>query len=199
VVSKRANNTKNDGRVSISLAKKVSVENLVHSLYSYFSSIYYGGTMQRKVAVIALVLLVAIAVPMSFATGVGAAFGLPFGGGLPGSNVMLSLKVSQVPFLMGIGFNLGESSSSFGFTGDWWVANANLFSFVNYYLGPGFYVGYANSLLLGGRFPVGLNVFPIKNLELFLEVAPTLAIGIGDTITFPVWGFQSGFGLRFWF
>jgi len=155
--------------------------------------------MRRKVVLIALVLLIAVAVPMSFATGVGAAFGLPLGGGLPGSNVMLSLKVSDVPFLMGIGFNIGESNSSFGFTGDWWVANRSLVSFINYYLGPGFYLGYANSFLIGGRFPIGLNVFPIKNLELFLELAPTLAIGIGDTISFPVWGVQSAFGLRFWF
>jgi hypothetical protein len=155
--------------------------------------------MRRKVVLIAFVLLVAIAVPMTFATGVGAAFGLPLGAGLPGSNVMLSLKVAQVPFLMGIGFSIGETDSSFGFTGDWWVANSNLFSFINYYLGPGFYLGYSNSLLLGGRFPVGLNAFPIKNLELFLELAPTLAVGIGDTVTFPVWGLQSAVGLRFWF
>ncbi|GAB1455468.1 MAG: hypothetical protein RBT62_08595 [Spirochaetia bacterium] len=155
--------------------------------------------MRRKTLLIAIVLLVAVAVPMTFATGVGAAFGLPFGGGLPGSNVMLSLKVSELPFLMGLGFNIGQNSVSFGLTGDWWVANQNLFSFVNYYLGPGFYLGYANRLLVGGRFPVGLNVYPVKNFELFLEVAPTLAVGIGDSITFPEWGFQSAFGLRFWF
>ena len=155
--------------------------------------------MRGKIVLIAMVLLMAIAVPMTFATGVGAAFGLPFGGGLPGSNVMLSLKVSQVPFLMGIGFNINENTAAFGFTGDWWVSNQNLFSFINYYLGPGFYLGYANRLLLGGRFPIGLNVYPVKNLELFLEFAPTLAVGIGDSITFPEWGFQSAFGLRFWF
>jgi hypothetical protein len=155
--------------------------------------------MKNKKIVIALVLLVAIAVPATFATGVGVAFGLPFGGGLPGTNVMLSLKVSEIPFLMGLGFNLNESSSSFGLTGDWWVANKNLFSFVNYYLGPGFYVGYANRLLVGGRFPIGLNIYPVKNLELFMEIAPTLAVGIGDSVTFPEWGFQSAFGLRFWF
>ncbi len=155
--------------------------------------------MRSKVFIIAIVLMLVVAVPMTFATGVGAAFGLPLGGGLPGSNVMLSLKVSQLPFLMGLGFNIGEDSSAFGFTGDWWVANENLFSFVNYYLGPGFYLGYADALLLGGRFPVGLNVYPVKNLELFVEVAPTLAVGIGDTVTFPMWGFQSACGLRFWF
>jgi len=154
--------------------------------------------MQRKIVLVAVVLLVAIAVPMSFATGVGAAFGLPIGGGLPGSHVMLSLKVSQVPFLMGIGFSIGEDISSFGFTGDWWVANGNLFSFINYYLGPGFYLGYSGNLLVGGRFPIGLNVYPIKNLELFLEIAPTVSIRFSEPIS-PVFGAQSAFGLRFWF
>lgn len=155
--------------------------------------------MNKKTIVIAIVLLVAIAVPMTFATGVGAAFGLPIGTGLPGSNVMLSLKLSNIPFLMGLGFSIGDTTSSFGFTGDWWVANQNLFSFVNYYLGPGFYIGYSNALVLGGRFPLGLNVYPIKNLELFVELAPTLAVGLGDPITFPVFGVQGAFGARFWF
>ncbi|TFG81579.1 MAG: hypothetical protein E4H20_09525 [Spirochaetales bacterium] len=155
--------------------------------------------MRTKTLVIALVLLLAIAVPMTFATGIGAAFGLQPVGGLPGSDVMLSLKVNQLPFLMGIGFNLGEQQSTFGFTGDWWIVNQNLFSFINYYLGPGFYIGYGTDLTLGGRLPIGLNVYPVKNFELFLEVAPTLAVGLGDTVTFPVFGVQGAFGLRFWF
>jgi len=155
--------------------------------------------MKTKLVFVALVLIFAVAVPMTFATGVGAAFGLPFGGGLPGSNVMLSLRIDSIPFLMGLGFNLNETNPAFGLTGDWWVLNENLFSFVNYYLGPGFYIGYSNALLLGGRFPVGLNVFPLEPLELFVEVAPTVAVIIGDSITFPEWGFQSAFGLRFWF
>lgn len=155
--------------------------------------------MRIRVVLIALVLVLAVAVPMTFATGVGAAFALPVGEGLPGSGVMLSLKVPQVPFLMGLGFSIGQSSASFGFTGDWWLANRNLFSFVNYYLGPGFYLGYANSLLLGGRFPIGLNAFPIKPLELFLELAPTVTVGLGDTVQFPIFGVQGAFGARFWF
>ncbi len=154
--------------------------------------------MRSKILLIALVLLVAVAVPATFATGVGAAFGLPFGG-LPGSNVMLSLKLDQVPFLMGIGFSLGETQTSFGFTGDYWVLNENLFSFINYYLGPGFYLGYSGDVLLGGRLPIGINIFPVRSLELFLEVAPTLAVRFSDPIVFPEFGFQGAFGLRFWF
>lgn len=155
--------------------------------------------MRTKVLVLALLLLIAVAVPATFATGVGAAFGLPFGGGLPGSNVMLSLKLNELPFIMGLGFNLGDAASSFGFTADWWMLKDNLFSFFNIYIGPGFYLGYSTDLLLGGRLPIGLDIFPVKNFELFLELAPTLAVRLSDPIVFPEFGFQSAFGLRFWF
>ncbi len=155
--------------------------------------------MHGKKLVLILALIVLVAVPAVFATGIGVAAGLPLGSGLPGSNVMLSVKVDSIPFLMGLGFSIGSTNSSFGLTGDWWILNSNLFSFVNYYLGPGFYLGYSQNLLVGGRFPVGLNVYPIKNLELFVEIAPTLAVQFSDPVRFPIFGFQSAFGLRFWF
>ncbi|HOX92046.1 MAG TPA: hypothetical protein PLC54_03925 [Spirochaetales bacterium] len=136
--------------------------------------------------------------PSAFATGVGVAFGLQPVGGLPGSNVMLSLKMDNLP-LIGLGFSLGQNVVSFGFTADWWMVNENLFSFINFYLGPGFYLGYQTDLLLGGRLPIGLNIFPVKSLELFLEIAPTLAVRLSDPIVFPEFGLQGAFGLRFWF
>ena len=153
--------------------------------------------------IVVLVLLIAlIGTASAFATGVGVSEGLPIGN-LPGSDVMLSLKVDQIPFLMGFGFAIGNEQVAFGFTGDWWVQNEKLFSIeslvFNYYLGPGFYLGYQNNLVLGGRFPVGLNIYPIPNLEFFLELAPTLAVQLGDPIVFPVFGMQSAFGFRFWF
>ncbi|MBP7263854.1 MAG: hypothetical protein KBB32_06735 [Spirochaetia bacterium] len=155
--------------------------------------------MRTRTIIIALALILLVAVPSSFGLGIGAAFGLQPLNGLPGSNVMLSLKLSELPFLMGVGFTLGEAQTAFGFTADWWMANDNLFSFFNYYIGLGFYLGYSQNLLLGGRLPIGLNVFPIKNLELFLEIAPTLAAEFGDPIRFPAFGVQGAFGLRFWF
>lgn len=155
--------------------------------------------MRTKALIIAVALLVVVAVPATFATGIGVSAGLSPLGGLPGSNVMLSLKLDQLPFLMGVGFVIGQSTFGFGFTADWWALNQNLFSFVNYYIGPGFYLGYSNNLLVGGRLPIGLNIFPVKNLELFLEIAPTLAVRFSDPIKFPEFGLQGAFGLRFWF
>ncbi|GAB1432822.1 hypothetical protein MASR2M29_14470 [Spirochaetota bacterium] len=155
--------------------------------------------MKTKIFVVSILLLTLVAVPAVFATGIGVSAGLPIGTGLPGSNVLLSLKLDQLPFLMGVGFAFGQNTFAFGFTADWWILNKPLVSFLNYYLGPGLYLGYSNALAIGGRFPIGLNAFPLKNLELFLEVAPTLAVGLGDPITFPLFGAQSAFGLRFWF
>ncbi len=155
--------------------------------------------MHGKKVVLIVALIALIAVPAIFATGVGVAAGLPLGDGLPGSNVMLSFKVDKIPLLLGVGFSVGSETSSFGLTGDYWALNDNLFSFVNFYLGPGFYVGYAGDLLLGGRLPIGLNIFPVKSLELFLEIAPTLAVQFSDPMVFPLFGIQSAFGLRVWF
>lgn len=152
--------------------------------------------MKSRVLVIVLLLILITTATVS-ATGLGAAFGLPLGG-LPGTNVMLSAKIDQLP-LLGLGFTLGQEVFTFGLTADWWVLNNNLFSFVNYYLGPGLYVAYNNNVFLGARLPVGLNIFPIKNFELFIEIAPTLALQFSDPIHFPVFGAQGAFGLRFWF
>ena len=155
--------------------------------------------MVGKKFVVLVLIAMLLATTAVFAEGVGIAAGIQPLGGLPGSNVMLSLRVPQIPFLMGVGFSIGTDTFSFGLTGDWWMAKGNLFSFVNYYLGPGFYVGYANALAIGGRLPIGLNMYPIKNLELFLEVAPTLAAVLSDPVSFPEFGLQGAFGLRFWF
>lgn len=155
--------------------------------------------MRSKTLAIAAALLLLVAVPAAFATGVGIAAGIQPLGGLPGSNIMLSLRVPQIPFLMGLGFSLGTQDFSFGLTGDWWMATGGLFSFVKYYIGPGFYAGYGNGFILGGRLPIGINAYPLKNIELFLEVAPTLAIAFADPIRFPEFGLQGAFGVRFWF
>ena len=51
----------------------------------------------------------------------------------------------------------------------------------------------------GLRVPLGLNAFPIKPLELFIEIAPSFTIIAPNSINFGWSGFQSGFGFRFWF
>jgi hypothetical protein len=159
--------------------------------------------MKRNL-LIAVLAVSFLAAGRSFAlTGVGASVGISPLGGLPGSNVMLSLKLEKVPMILGLGFAVGSNQFGFGVTADYWAVHEKLFSLgkvpFNYYLGPGAYVGYGGSLSLGGRLPIGLDVYPIKNFEAFIEIAPTLVIQFANPIKFPVFGLQSAFGVRFWF
>lgn len=149
--------------------------------------------------IIIAVLLFTVLAMGAFAFGIGAAVGIDPLGGLPGTNVMMSAKFDSIPFLMGLGFTVGEEVFRFGFTADYWMLNQNLVSFINVYVGPGLYLGYSDQVLIGGRLPIGLNCFPFKWWELFLEIAPTLSAGIGDAITFPIFSLQGSFGMRFWF
>lgn len=154
----------------------------------------------KKLMVIAIVLLVAMTVSVSADTlGIGGAFGLQPVGGLPGSNVMLSAKLPQLPFLLGLGFSVGTGDFELGITADWWAIQQNLVTFVNFYAGPGLYVGVANAFEIGARVPIGINIYPLEILELFVEVAPTITAQFGDPIVFPKFALQGAFGFRFWF
>ena len=155
--------------------------------------------MKKKILVLVSALLI-FSAANAFSWGIGGAFGLPLGDDVPGANALLSLKVDQFPFIMGIGFSIGQDTANFGFTADWHMIRQNLTGMLNWYAGPGLYVAYAGDTFhLGGRVPVALYIFPIDALELFVEVAPTLSAGLGDPITFPNFGIQSSFGFRFWF
>lgn len=134
-----------------------------------------------------------------YSIGIGASFGVNSLGDNPGTSTMLSLKLDQMPFLLGIGANSGGGGFVVGATADWWFVNANLVNFINYYAGPGIYAAVgSNTLDFGGRLPLGLNAFPLDFLELFIEIAPTLGVGL-DPFVFPKFGLQSALGLRFWF
>ncbi|NBC30985.1 MAG: hypothetical protein GVY29_13460 [Spirochaetes bacterium] len=153
----------------------------------------------RKVVLIVLAILMIAAMSASADTfGVGVAAGLNPLGGLPGQNVMLSVKFPQLPVLWGIGMQLSQDTFGLGLTADWWLFTQNLFSFVNLYIGPGLYVAVPN-FELGGRVPIGLNAYPIEVLELFLEFAPTWAPITGNGFDTGNFGLQGSFGLRFWF
>ncbi|GAB6091125.1 hypothetical protein [Spirochaeta dissipatitropha] len=146
-----------------------------------------------RVVIIALVFLGLSSTVYSI--GIGASFGgIGRVGGNPGTSTMLSLKFDQAPFLLGVGAHNGVLA----LTADWWLANNRLINFINYYAGLGVYtvVG-SNNFDVGGRMPLGLNVFPIDILELFIEIAPTLGVDVS-----PVnlkFGLHSAIGFRFWF
>ena len=155
--------------------------------------------MRRVVVLVLALLMLAAVTGMSDTWGVGASFGIDALGGLP-EQAMLSLKVPQVPVLWGVGAQIGNDQFNLGLTGDWWLYNENLFSFINLYVGPGLYAALPEPFELGGRVPVGINAYPVDVFEIFFEVAPTLLF-VSDRggVSIPEFAVQGAFGFRFWF
>ncbi len=159
----------------------------------------------RKVIFIILVLTV-LAFGNLFAFGIGGSFTLDvLESGTRGA--ALSVKLDQLEPIIGVSFSSGTSgnnSYSLGVTADWWMYREPLIGIVYMYAGPGTYVNVANAndetlVDLGLRIPVGIQVFPLDPLELFLEFAPSVGVQFSNPITFPNWSVQGAFGFRFWF
>jgi hypothetical protein len=157
----------------------------------------------KKTLLVVLVLVLSLSATSAFAAsglGIGAEFGLSVLGGLP-NQALLTLKLNNLPFVLGVGMTLVQNYFSMGLTLDWWLFQSHLIGIIDIYIGPGLYFVLPSPFEFGGRIPVGLQIWPIgKVLELFLEIAPTMAI-VSDRsgITIPNLGLQAGFGFRFWF
>lgn len=147
--------------------------------------------MKKKVMVLAALLAAVIGAESAFGFAIGGAFG--FAGGAPGA--MVSIRPTKSPVLFGVTASF-QNPASLGLTADWWLYQTSLAGPLSLYIGPGAYLSVANSsLALGARIPIGLQLFPLKPLELFVEVAPT----IGIVPTFGAFGYQAALGFRFWF
>ena len=156
--------------------------------------------MHRKIIVFSLVLAFFGASSAVHSLGLGLSFGGrgAFGGtrGFGAANTMLSLKLDNQDFLLGIG---ADQNSGLAATADWWLVQKPLEGIINYYAGPGGYLGISsNSVDAGLRIPFGLNIYPIDPLELFVEIAPAIGVNI-DPFRFPTFGWQTALGFRFWF
>jgi hypothetical protein len=156
--------------------------------------------MKKKVLALAIVLALVLALGVSAnTTAVGGEFALKVGSGLP-SSALLSFHIPRLPPMFGLGVSIPSSGqASFSLLADWWVAQGNLVSFVDYYVGPGVFVGISDSAQLGFRVPFGLDAYPIKPLELFIELAPAVTFLNASGLGFSQLGLQAGFGFRFWF
>jgi hypothetical protein len=155
--------------------------------------------MKKKILVAAVVLFF-VASTSVFSLGIGAAFGLNgIGDGNVGNDLMLSAKLDQLPFMLGLSYHLGDPFS-LGVYADWHMVRQPLVNFVNIYAGPGLFFAFTDTasgedqINLGLRVPVALYIFPVDFLELFLEIAPAFSF-----IPEPKLGFQSAIGFRFWF
>jgi hypothetical protein len=158
--------------------------------------------MKKKALVLSLLLtLFTVFSASAYKAAIGAEFAVSgLGNGLPGSSMFISFRLPKFPVVFGLGGGISSENSSIALMADWWLAQGNLVSFVNYYVGPGLFADFASEGAYAGiRIPVGLNAFPIKPLELFLEISPAFTIISPGAVNFGWSGFQTGFGFRFWF
>jgi len=95
-----------------------------------------------------------------------------------GGGLGLTLRYSSFPIL-GLEWTVLPHSSILGGSLDWWVVNEPLGGIFSYYIGIGGYaavttVAPTSTFNFGGRVPLGLQVFPLDPLEIFLEVSPMI-------------------------
>jgi hypothetical protein len=172
--------------------------------------------MKKKLMVLAFVLVLsagsAFAVQDGFGIGVLGSGGMGWGrdGGIGGA--ALSLKLPGMPIYWGVDFNLeGNNGFWIGATGDFihLVDNQSLVKDIglSWFIRAGLYgkvfIG-GNNLALdaGVRLPIGLSWQPIRLLEVFLDVAPSIGLGVsfGNPARLSLGGgFVGEFGIRLWF
>lgn len=158
--------------------------------------------MKKKLLIV--VLLILLVAGFSFAKdakwAVGGEFGLSALGGLPNS-ALLSVRFPNLPIMFGIGAQLGENTFNMALLMDWWLWHQHLVGIIDIYAGPGLFVGLPEPFVIGGRIPIGLQIWPLGTslLELFLEIAPGITFLGSLGVQIPNFVLQAGFGFRFWF
>lgn len=144
----------------------------------------------KKTIVVALLALFLSAGSMFSLTGVGI-FGDFMGSSTGGAGgIGLTLKFGNFPVL-GLKWMFGENVVNLGVSCDYWVINQHLGGILDYYLGVGLYAGLRFgdpfNFNPGARIPIGLQIWPVDKLELFLEFAPMLTflptLGLGYALS----------------
>ena len=155
--------------------------------------------MKTRLIIVCLLLFVVSPLFLIAETGVGAAFFFTEDGV---DGAALNLSHRKIPgTILGVRAQFGDDTTMIGLYDDWWLYHSKLAGAVSLYLGPGFYINMVSvedgesEFDFGGRLPIGLRFFPIKPIELFVEIAPTLSV----YPTLPDFGVQGAFGIRFWF
>jgi hypothetical protein len=132
--------------------------------------------------------------------------------GYPDPGVALSLKTPQKPIFWGINARIKRNYFGVSVTGDYYLVDQRLTPDFNFgwYLGIGGYAGFYNvsgdsgyfGLGAGARVPIGIYFFPVSFFEVFLDLAPSLGLGInfgnGVDPDFPAGGMGADLGVRFW-
>jgi hypothetical protein len=186
--------------------------------------------MKRIVLVLALAAIIATGTafadhPSGFGIGI---VGQYSSWGFGGQGGGLSLKLPSIPVYWGINAAFGNNYIGAGITGDGYIIDQNLGGYLNWFLGVGGYFsfysynekdsfwGYEKSYskIYGGvRAPIGISFQPVALLELFIDIAPSIGIGIdsgwevkstyyNEKVDGSIglgWGAPLEIGIRLWF
>ena len=151
-----------------------------------------------------LVLLSLLCIGSAFAKiGIGAQGEYTFGNMPAFTSVELTFKSSKTPLVLGLDFDFAKDFYGIGLDVDYWLANPKLVSMLKFYVAPGLTTAVYNfaddiSFYIASRLALGLNVFVIDELEIYLQTAAELGYsnydGSGFAFHVPIGG-----GIRVWF
>ncbi|MDR0551834.1 MAG: DUF3996 domain-containing protein [Spirochaetaceae bacterium] len=177
-------------------------------------------------------LVLGVALAVMLATGTvfadhpgGWGIGVEWRGNLYSNNLRggaVSLKIPGIPVFWGINLGFGKNYFGIGVTGDFYVLDKTISGPFGFYVGIGGYFDfyswkwsgnkdYSYTVLgIGARVPIGLSIQPISWFEVFIDIAPSLGLGIDfegkkDGVVYHKGNVGFGFGLpleiglRFWF
>jgi len=188
--------------------------------------------MKRFVIVFALIAIIATGTafadhPKGFGIGIVGSYS---NWGFGGTGGGLSLKIPDVPIFWAINASVGENYLGFGVTGDCYTIDKKLGGPFHWFMGLGGYVNYYSYnekynyvigtadysyswIYAGGRLPIGLSFQPIPLLEIFIDIAPSIGVGVysgyevegtgynrkEDGSVGLGWGAPIELGIRLWF
>jgi hypothetical protein len=164
----------------------------------------------KRVLLIALVLILVIG-GTSFAAGRPKTFGLTaigaygswgFVGNMGGGGIGLSFKFASFP-VVGLKYDFGREYASFGASVDWYILDSlGLVDAMTYFVGVGGFFSIAsgggNYFNLGLRGNFGLQFWPVRLVELYIDLIPALTFFDAERFT-PGFGLGLEAGLRFHF
>jgi hypothetical protein len=168
-----------------------------------------GEKMKKIFLVFVLVAVMAVAAFADHPSGLG--IGVQGGGGSywggAGSfhpSAALSLKIPSVPIFWAARLDITDGYFGLGVSGDYYLIDSQLIPTLHWYLGVGGSLGlsFGNDWMgLGAavRLPIGLSWQPVRPLEIFLQVVPSLGVDIIPGFHFPSGGWGGDIGIRIWF
>lgn len=156
--------------------------------------------MNKKI--VALVAVLLLACTSVFAVGIGVQAGMVGGERTSSENAAITFKLDSSPYLFALHVGgLGGGNTKLGLTADNWIANKTFAKPFAYFYGWGLAASFGedNGALVGARLLGGVNVFLVKQFELYAQIAwqPSIAIG-SDGITPKLSMFPVNLGFRVW-